>query len=178
MNPASVPNPFAQPDAWALRRLAFALVLALAALAGCAKPQPPARVPYQPPASGPQALLTVQTQKMWMPNYVTLYLVRPLPDRKDGELHRVGQLQSGENVREMLTFDARLPAGVPLPLYFEYRYDIRGAVDTGCDYAVTLTLEAGSRYLVDFIKDTRSCSPKIYVIGQDGTRTEIAGQRR
>jgi len=115
---------------------------------------------------------------MWMPNHVTLYLVKPSSGRQDGELQRVGQLQSGENVREILTFDARLPAGVPLPLYFEYRYDPRAALDSGCDYAVTLTLEAGGRYLVDFIKDTRSCAPRIYAIGKDGARTEIAGQVR
>lgn len=115
---------------------------------------------------------------MWMPNHVTLYLAQPLPDRKDGELQRVGQLQSGESVREILSFDARMAAGVPLPLYFEYRYDVGAALDRGCDYAVTLTLEAGGRYLVDFIKDTHGCAPRIYQIGKDGTRTEIAALRR
>jgi hypothetical protein len=145
----------------------------LLALGGCVT-LPPPETPYQPPASGPEAQLTVKTDRMWAPNRVTLYLVRPAADPASGKRQVVGQLQSGENVRrEVLSFDARLAAGVPLPLYFEYRYDAGALNETGCNYAVTLTLDAGARYLVDFIKDTRGCYPRFYVIGKDGASVEM-----
>ena len=144
----------------------------LLVLGGCAATPPP-DVPYQTPA-GPDAQFTVKTERMWAPNRVTLYLVRPGADPKAGARQVVGQLQSGEQVRrEVLSFDARLPAGVPLPLFFEYRYDAGALNETGCNYAVTLTLDAGGRYLVDFIKDTRGCYPRFYAIGKDGASVEV-----
>jgi hypothetical protein len=152
------------------RRLSGVLLLALG---GCATPPPP-DIPYQPPAAGPDAQLTVKTERMWAPNRVTLYLVRPGADPQAGVRRVVGQLQSGEQVRrEVLSFDARLAAGVPLPLFFEYRYDAGSLAETGCNYAVTLTLDAGGRYLVDFIKDTRGCYPRFYVVGKDGVSVEM-----
>jgi hypothetical protein len=169
MDPTPVLNPMTA------RR---ALLIALAGLAGCATP-PPAPVPYQPPAGGPDALLTVQTERMWAPNRVTLYLVRTGTDPKPAAPQVVGQLQSGEQVRrEVLTFDVRLAAGVPLSLFFEYRYDAGSLLENGCDYPVTLTLTAGMRYLVDFIKDTRGCQPRFYAVGKDGARTEMQVQGR
>lgn len=148
------------------------LVLAAAA-AGCA--QPPEIVPYEAPAAGAGAQLTVKTAKMWAPNRVTLYLLPPGADRGRGPLKRLGQLQSGEYVkREILSFDARLPAGVPLSLYFEYRYDMGAALETGCNFPVTLTLDAGGRYLVDFIKDPHGCRPRFYAVGQGGALSEMA----
>ncbi len=145
----------------------------LLALAGCASTPPP-DVPYQPPAAGEDAQLTVKTERMWAPNRVTLYLVRPGADPKAGARQLVGQLQSGEHVRrEVLSFDARLPAGVTLPLFFEYRYDAGALNETGCNYAVTLKLDAGGRYLVDFFKDTRGCYPRFYAIGKDGASVEM-----
>jgi hypothetical protein len=105
---------------------------------------------------------------------VTLYLVKPGADPKAGGRQVVGQLQSGEGVRrEILSFDARLAAGVPLPLFFEYRYDAGSLREIGCNFDVTLTLDAGARYLVDFIKDTRGCYPRFYVIGKDGASVEM-----
>jgi len=149
------------------------IALAAVALAGCASP-PPAPIPYEPPAAGPEAQLTVTTGWMWMPNRVTLYLVPPGADPKSGKRQVVGQLQSGDGVRrEILSFDARLAAGAPLLLMFEYRYDAGSVVESGCDFPVSVTLAAGSRYLVDFIKDTRSCDPRFYLVGKDGTRTEL-----
>jgi hypothetical protein len=116
---------------------------------------------------------------MWSPNRVTVYLAPIGKDPKAGGLQVVGQLQSGEQVRrEILSFDARLAAGVPLPLFFEYRYDAGSLLESGCDYPVTLTLAAGGRYLVDFIKDTRGCQPRFYVIGKDGAMTEMPLARR
>lgn len=148
-------------------------VLFALTLAGCATP-PPEDVPYHAPAAGPDALLTVSSERMWAPNRVTVYLVRPGAGPATGKRQVVGQLQSGEGVRrEILSFDARLAAGVPLPLYFEYRYDAGSLRESGCNYAVTLTLDAGERYLMDFIRDTRGCQPRFYVVGKGGARTEI-----
>jgi hypothetical protein len=142
-------------------------------LAGCAT-SPSPDVAYQAPAAGAEAQLTVKTERMWAPNRVTVYLAKPGADPNAGARQRVGQLQSGESVRrEALSFDARLAAGVPLPLFFEYRYDAGSLRETGCNYAVTLTLDAGARYLVDFIKDTRGCTPRFFVLGKDGSQTEI-----
>ena len=144
-----------------------------ALLAGCATAPDP-DTPYQPPASGGEARLTVKTARMWAANRVTLYLVKPGADPKAGARQVVGQLQSGDSVRrEILSFDAKLAAGVPLPLYFEYRYDAGSLMETGCNYDVTLTLAPGARYLVDFVKDTRGCSPRFYAIGKDGATTEF-----
>jgi hypothetical protein len=146
---------------------------ALLLLAGCATAPDP-DVPYKPPAAGAEAQLTVRTGRMWAPNRVTLYLVKPGADPKAGGRQVVGQLQSGEGVRrEALSLDAKLAAGVPLPLLFEYRYDAGSLMETGCNYAVTLTLDAGARYLVDFIKDTRGCYPRFYAVGKDGTAVEM-----
>ena len=145
----------------------------LLVLAGCATTPDP-DVPYQPPAADGGARLTVKTERMWAPNRVTLFLVKAGADPKAGARQMVGQLQSGEGVRrEILSFDAQLAAGVPLPLFFEYRYDAGSLRETGCNYAVTLTLDPGARYLVDFIKDTRGCSPRFYAIGKDGATTEF-----
>jgi hypothetical protein len=125
--------------------------------------------------AGVDAQLTVKTARMWAPNRVTLYLVKPGANPLAGARQLVGQLQSGSGVRrEILSFDARLAAGVPLPLYFEYRYDAGSLLETGCNYDVTLTLDGGARYLVDFIKDTRGCYPRFYVLGRDGAETEIS----
>jgi|SRR5687768_14480359 len=149
----------------------WAVALAAVALAGCAQPRE--IVPYQLPAAGPEAQLTVKTARMWAPNRVTLYLGTPTGPGS-GRMQVVGQLQSGETVRrEILSFDARLAAGTPLPLYFEYRYDIGAALETGCNFPVTLTLAAGGRYLVDFIKDPHGCRPRFYVVGTDGALTEM-----
>jgi hypothetical protein len=148
--------------------------LLLAALGGCATTPTP-DVPYKPAAPGAGAQITVKTERMWAPNRVTLYLVKPGADPKSGAREVVGQLQSGEGVRrEILSFDARLAAGVPLPLFFEYRYDAGSLRETGCNFDVTVTLEAGGRYLVDFIKDTRGCYPRFYVFGKDGKPVEIS----
>lgn len=144
-----------------------------ALLAGCATGPDP-DTPYKPPVAGGEAQLTVKTGRMWAPNRVTLYLVKPGADPGAGARQVVGQLQSGESVRrEILSFDAKLAAGVPLPLFFEYRYDAGSLRETGCNFDVTLTLDAGGRYLVDFIKDTRGCYPRFYAIGKDGATTEF-----
>ena len=141
-------------------------VLLILTLAGCLTPRE--IIPYQPPATGPQAQLTVKTAKMWSPNRVTVYVGAATSSR----MEVVGQLQSGDYVkREILSFEARLAAGTPLPLYFEYRYDLGAALETGCNFPVTLTLEAGGRYLVDFIKDPHGCQPRFYRVGQDGALT-------
>jgi hypothetical protein len=155
------------------------VALTVLALGGCLTPPTSRDVPYEPPASGPEAQLTVKTDRMWLPNRVTLLLVRPGSDPSAGTRQVVGQLQSGEGVRrEVLSFDARLPAGVALPLYFEYRYDVGSLSENGCNYGVTLTLDAGERYLVDFIKDTRGCQPRFFLIGKDSRPTEIPVGRR
>jgi hypothetical protein len=143
-------------------------LLLVLTLGGCATPRE--IVPYQPPAAGPQAQLTVRTARMWAPNRVTLYVGAATSSR----MQVVGQLQSGDTVRrEILSLDARLAAGTPLPLYFEYRYDLGAALETGCNFPLTLTLEAGGRYLVDFIKDPHGCRPRFYVVGADGALTEM-----
>jgi hypothetical protein len=160
-----------------IRRALGAAVGAALVAGGCAAPAP-RDLPYQAPDGGPEAQLTVKTERMWLPNRVTLFLVRPGADPSAGTRQVVGQLQSGEGVRkEVLSLDARLPAGVPLPLYFEYRYDVGSLSENGCNYAVTPTLDAGARYLVDFIKDTRGCQPRFFLIGKDGRPTEIPAPR-
>jgi hypothetical protein len=151
---------------------------ALAALflvfAGCTTPPEP--VPYVPPAAGAEAQVTVKTEKMFAPNRVTLYLVAP---GGGASKQVVGQAQSGEQVRrEILSFDARLPAGVPLQLLFEYRYDVGAVLESGCDFPVAVTLAAGGRYLVDFIRDIRSCNPRFYIVGKDGAMTELPPAKR
>jgi hypothetical protein len=146
-------------------------LLLVLTLAGCATP--PEIVPYHPPAAGPQAQLTVKTARMWSPNRVTLYLASGA-EARPARMQVIGQLQSGDYVkREILSFDARLAAGAPLALYFEYRYDLGAALETGCNYPVTLTFAPGGRYLVDFIKDPHSCRPRFYVVGADGALSEM-----
>ena len=143
------------------------------ALSGCMAP-PPQPVAYQPPAAGPQAQLLVRTEPMWAPNRVTLYLLPAGADPRSAARQVVGQLQSGEHVkREVLSFDARLAAGVPLRLFFEYRYDAGSLAESGCDFPLSVTLGAGGRYVVDFIKDTRGCEPRFFVVGRDGALQEI-----
>jgi hypothetical protein len=153
-----------------------AAALAAAALAGCDTVTKVEVTPYEAPAAGPLARLTVRTDRMWLTNRVTVVLLRA------GEaagaprtVRRLGQLQSGEYVRrEVLSFDTMLPAGVPLWLHFEYRYDAGSSFETGCDFPLQLTLRADSSYLIDFIKDSVSCAPRLYLREADGRLTELA----
>jgi hypothetical protein len=142
----------------------------LLCVAGCATE--PEIVQYAPPAAGPAAELTVRTERMWTANRVTVYLLRDAG--KSRTVERVGQLQSGGHVRrEILGFDARLPAGAPLVLNFEYRYDIGEVLETGCNVSLGMTFDPGRRYLIDFVKDPHSCSPRLYVRGANDHLTEL-----
>jgi hypothetical protein len=141
----------------------------VSALAGCAAA--PELVPHVPPAAGSAAELTVKTERMFTTNRVTLYLQRV---GKSRTAETVGQLQSGDRVRrEILSFDARLPAGEPLVLNFEYRYDVGSLLETGCNVSLATTLEAGRRYLIDFIKNPNSCGPRFYERGANDVLTEL-----
>ena len=160
----------------AARGRALAAILC-GVFAGCAMPAEV--VPYAPPAAGPSAQFAVKTEKMWAPNRVTLFLVQAGQGGGTGVARLVGQLQSGEKVkREVLSFESTLPANVPLSLLFEYRYDAGSLLETGCDFPVTLTLAAGGRYLVDFIKDPHGCLPRFFVLDKSGAPSEIAVIRK
>ncbi len=160
----------------------WAAVLCLAAglvLGGCESASRVDVIGYEPPAAGPVANLQVRTGRMWLTNRVTAVLLRAGPGAgAPSVVQRLGQLQSGEYVqREILSFDVKLPAGVPLWLHFEYRYDAGSQFETGCDFPLRVTLRPGSMYLFDFIKDSVSCSPRLYEQDADGKLTELAVSR-
>lgn len=154
-------------------RIAGLVVLALAG--GCETTNKVDVLPYEVPTTGPVADFTVQTGRMWLTNRITMVLLRAGEGKGEPRaVRRIGQLQSGEYVRrEVLTLDAKLPAGVPLWLHFEYRYDAGALTETGCDFPLTVTLAPGASYLLDFIRDTTSCRPRLYQRMAGGTLQEL-----
>ncbi len=120
-------------------------------------------IPYAPPTSGLTANLTLKTDRMWPTTQVDLYIVKGGSQSSEPTLIKVGQLQNRNLVRdEVLSFEAKLPAGAPIRMYINYRYD-GGVYVTGCKYPFAFVPESDKRYVIEFIKDTRTCSPRFYV---------------